>query len=209
MTNFEHEQLKHAISQARARFKAHVEENPCVKIYDLLPLISGTDIYSWSNEALVALFQKNFVIQAALIELQEFYRCEKSSAKIKTLLISPIEVKLIDAESFERKEDPFSNEIEEASIQVVLEFYRDYTQFFAANADTVASLLESFWSRFSGFDGLDEAFECLGLNNQVSWQDVQNRYRELATTHHPDKGGNAGEFIRVRKAYEKLKLALR
>lgn len=45
-------------------------------------------------------------------------------------------------------------------------------------------------------------FLALGLTASASREEVKARHRELALRHHPDRGGDAGEFRRVQAAYE-------
>lgn len=47
------------------------------------------------------------------------------------------------------------------------------------------------------------AFETLGLPETATPDDVKARWRELASEHHPDKGGDAEQFHEYRTAYEK------
>ena len=54
------------------------------------------------------------------------------------------------------------------------------------------------------FHGKD--YDALGLPATASPDEVRQAYRRLAAKHHPDKGGDSGEFVRVRKAYERLAL---
>jgi hypothetical protein len=49
---------------------------------------------------------------------------------------------------------------------------------------------------------LSEAYEILGLSRNASPDDAKAAYRRLVTIHHPDKGGRASDFIRIRAAYE-------
>jgi hypothetical protein len=44
-------------------------------------------------------------------------------------------------------------------------------------------------------------FSVLGLNSSASLAEVTEAYRQLATTRHPDAGGNAEEFIALERAY--------
>lgn len=51
-------------------------------------------------------------------------------------------------------------------------------------------------------------FEILGLSPSSSPSEVTARWRELASTHHPDRGGDPAEFDRYRQAFnEARKLA--
>lgn len=48
---------------------------------------------------------------------------------------------------------------------------------------------------------MSDAFKQLGLAPTASAVEVKQAWRQLATIHHPDKGGDAAEFSRLRKAY--------
>jgi len=51
-------------------------------------------------------------------------------------------------------------------------------------------------------------FEALGLPETATEAQVKEAWRKLASQHHPDRGGDADEFGRLRKAYdEALELA--
>lgn len=47
------------------------------------------------------------------------------------------------------------------------------------------------------------AFETLGLPETATPEEVKARWRELASEHHPDKGGDAEKFDEYRQAYER------
>ena len=47
-----------------------------------------------------------------------------------------------------------------------------------------------------------KAFTLLGLCDSADPSEVKARWRELCRNLHPDRGGDAGEFHRMRKAYE-------
>ena len=51
----------------------------------------------------------------------------------------------------------------------------------------------------------DDPFRVLGLKRSASDEDIKTKYRELILIHHPDKGGDHDEFIRIQEAYETLK----
>lgn len=46
------------------------------------------------------------------------------------------------------------------------------------------------------------AFQTLGLEPDVSFEAVRQRYRLLAKLHHPDNGGNPADFLRIQTAYD-------
>ena len=45
-------------------------------------------------------------------------------------------------------------------------------------------------------------FTDLGLTPQATPDEVKAAWRSLAATHHPDRGGQAAEFSRLRQAYQ-------
>ena len=45
--------------------------------------------------------------------------------------------------------------------------------------------------------------EILGLSDHATPEEIKQAFRRLAAKHHPDRGGSAQEFARVRRAYEK------
>ena len=48
------------------------------------------------------------------------------------------------------------------------------------------------------------ALAALGLSANATRQQIKRRYRELAKTHHPDRGGDPREMQRIIAAYELL-----
>jgi len=46
-------------------------------------------------------------------------------------------------------------------------------------------------------------FEVLGVNKEASEEEIKSAYRKLALKHHPDKGGNKKEFIKITESYNK------
>ncbi len=85
------------------------------------------------------------------------------------------------------------------------EFFTNFDNFYGVTAEQVADLLQGFWRRYEAFFGQQEALDVLGLTPGVSWPAIQEAYRQLASAHHPDRGGDRAAFIKVRRAYESLK----
>lgn len=50
--------------------------------------------------------------------------------------------------------------------------------------------------------GEGEWWEILGVAADADRAAIVNAYRSLAKVHHPDAGGNAADFQRLRAAYE-------
>jgi DnaJ-class molecular chaperone len=50
-----------------------------------------------------------------------------------------------------------------------------------------------------------DAFRLLDLDDTASVETIEARWRELRSTHHPDRGGSADEFDRLLKAYREAR----
>ena len=48
-------------------------------------------------------------------------------------------------------------------------------------------------------------YQILGLENFATEEEVKKKYKELVLKHHPDKGGEAEMFNRIKEAYDILK----
>ena len=203
--------LKQAIKKCKLLFDEKLRECKRCKIYDFLPILNNEEVYDWSREPLVALYQKQFIIQSSLFELQDEYRV--LNLQNADYIADPDDAKLIEiceVDVFMRdihfsETDTYLLALEDTAAQILLEHYRDYDRFFSARSDTVAGLLESFWAKFRDFSESDEAYMTLGVTAQTSWEDIQKAYRLLASEHHPDRGGEGEQFIQIRKAFETLK----
>lgn len=51
----------------------------------------------------------------------------------------------------------------------------------------------------------DEPYAVLGVGASATWAEIKTAYRKLASSTHPDHGGTAESFCRVREAFEILK----
>ena len=47
-------------------------------------------------------------------------------------------------------------------------------------------------------------YQTLGVSKDADIKDIKRAYRKLASKHHPDKGGDKGEFQKVQAAYDTL-----
>ncbi len=71
----------------------------------------------------------------------------------------------------------------------------------------VQDMLALFWKKYLALDKKMDAIKCFGLEetNNLSRSQIKKRYNQLASQHHPDKGGDKLEFMQIKEAYEQLK----
>ena len=87
--------------------------------------------------------------------------------------------------------ESYGVKIEESKFDVI--FDQLFGGFIATPDDTVLML----------GDGNDEWWIVLGVEQTSDKRAIQNAYRALAKTHHPDAGGDIEMFKRLRSAYDK------
>ena len=63
-----------------------------------------------------------------------------------------------------------------------------------------------FYEEDEGYEGYDShnSYKVLGLKRSSSQEEIKLAFRQKARETHPDKGGDAEEFKKVREAYECL-----
>ncbi|TVZ39144.1 DnaJ-like protein [Alteromonadaceae bacterium 2753L.S.0a.02] len=177
-----------------SRYRAGVFES---REYELLVWLTDTFDVLWSTDALLALFQKHFLIRHGLYQAERYF-AERGIVEE----LSPVGVKLRGKQA----DSEISTAIQPASADLQLrEFYGNLDNFFKADRDAVAHWIDSFWKQFALYEGAPQAFADLGLSSDASWPEVQRQYRSLVNQHHPDKGGDGGRFTKVRDAYETLR----
>jgi len=155
-------------------------------------------VYPWSDEAMVALYQKLFVTHAALCELYFEFEVRGTHA----LCVTAVSVYVLEVDSGSGE---VVNLPAEGMRSPNVDFYMDEGNFTNITADQVGALLDGFWKQFGAYMQEDEAFAVLGLPVSSSAADIRQRFRELASRYHPDRGGDPQRFIEVRRAYESLK----
>ena len=51
----------------------------------------------------------------------------------------------------------------------------------------------------------EKEYKILGLDEDVTDQEIKQRYRYLIKKHHPDRGGDPKRFKKIKKAYDKIR----
>lgn len=152
-----------------------------------------------ARDTQLRLFQKHFMIMNGLYVLQTRLWHE---ARIR-LEISPLCIRLLE-EGEGLREEPGDAGLPDAA-DPLRAYYLDWQQLERTTAADVQRLLSGLAQRLADPTAHRKALATLELEEGASQQQIRQRYRQLAARLHPDRGGNAEEFVRLRRAYELLR----
>lgn len=141
----------------------------------------------------IALFKLNWLMMNALYQLQADFYQQDYYLHISTLNIY---LRAISAGQ--------GSQVNPASRQALRDYYLDWRQFSETSKAQVQDLLDGVWQFYISDEKQQKAYAILGLQSNASLLVVRQTYRSLASRYHPDKGGDAEQFIQVREAYEVL-----
>lgn len=173
------------------------EQPTGISEYELLKHIEadGEHFAQTASDTQLALFQKHFMIMNALYQLQDLLWRDEHV----WLTISPLRIAI-----------DFIANTGESNVALhgddaLKAYYLDWQQFLATDSAAVTELLTSFWTRYAANDQRDEALATLQLDVDADRDTIKRQYRRLAAASHPDRGGDAAQFLAVRAAYEILR----
>ncbi len=156
--------------------------------------------FSWPfslSPSQLALFKKHFMVMNALYQLQQEFVDQGNSLKI-----SPLDISLTPLSI--QNNDQQNRDLIDAKESSLAPFYLDWSHFYSATTDSVDQLLTQFWQKYCAYNEQEGAYRVLNLPVGSDRSTIEGRYRQLASKHHPDKGGCHEDFIEIRKAYEQL-----
>jgi len=143
------------------------------------------------------LFRKHFLIMNALYQLQRKLWQEDEVR----LCISPLKIHFEAAVQIEKSQ---SSEVEDGVEAKLAAYYLDWNEYDNTDAEDVAALLKGFYNKLFNRDDTKKALKLLGIKENSTKTEIKRAYRLLVRNAHPDKGGDAKKFIKLRKAYEHL-----
>lgn len=176
---------------------ALLHDNPQgISEYELIQQLEGhSALRELEREENISLFQIHFLVMNALYTLQlHLWQEEKLY-----LQVSPLQSVLLSGSEVQGEGSALQPEGDKLGA-----YYRDWSNLQGMSADEVEQLLDNFWNRFVVEDLRGQALIALGLEATSTTTEIQHRYRQLAATHHPDRGGDPQQFIEIRQAYEVL-----
>ena len=174
------------LRQASGSYKVH-ELLAELRRQELIPPLPGDERQQ--------LFRLNFLIMNALYQLQAELHDEGW-----WLLISTLDIRIAPLA-------PRNTASALAQGEALRSYYLDWQVFWQTDREEVEALLGSFWRACERDEHRAEALTLFALLAGAGPNAIRRRWRELALQHHPDRGGDADTFIRLRWAWEHLKTA--
>ncbi|ARU87937.1 DNA-J related domain-containing protein [Pseudomonas sp. M30-35] len=146
----------------------------------------------------LALFRTHFLLFNALYRLRDqLWQQQSADLHISAILIElrPFQV------------DPQSGQQTLGEHDPLRSYYLDMANLSGIEERDVEKLLVSFWTRMQGGDEKLAALELFELQNSTETLNlvrIKQRYRQLVSIHHPDRGGNTQRLQSINKAMEIL-----
>lgn len=172
-----------------------------IKEYDLMKELGEVDFpFLDDNGGLgdLELFRSHFFLFHVLYRLRDKLLEEKRYV----LTIFCLEIKLHPYSEWALYPEEQSDALAEAD--PVREYYLDLENMEKVGEEDVKKMIQDFFGKLEAYYRSDEDLAVLGLPPGASMNEVRKKYRSLAFTHHPDHGGDEGEFRRIHEAMTRL-----
>jgi hypothetical protein len=171
--------------------------------FELFNLLKSPPYELFPTEALrdpLSLFQSHFILFNALYQLRDTWLRNKTG-------LLQIHFSCIRCTPWEAGQNAVITQ------DKLRAYYLDLTNLSDTDQTQVEALLDSFWLAFSGMPNqvkdhnmpLQQALDLFNLTTPFSSLQLKQRYRKMLHKHHPDKGGNNGQTVKLHNAYERLK----
>jgi DnaJ-domain-containing protein 1 len=139
------------------------------------------------------MYRAHFLLFHALYRLSDYL----SEKQLATLDIHVLKIKILPYETHR------SNSL---SIPDPLrEHYLNLDNLRGTTLDDVKTLLGKFWTSYYADQKKPLALKVLGLQTGASKAEIEKRYRTMAMQHHPDRGGDDQDFLRLQQAISTLR----
>jgi hypothetical protein len=141
----------------------------------------------------LVLFRTHFLLFNALYRLRDRLWQEQTHL----LEISPLCIRL---QPYQAGSSALSERNE------LRDYYLDMSHLQSTDERDVERLLTSFWTRMQGGDEKQAALELFELNNErtLDLPRIKQRYRQMVSLHHPDRGGSTERLQSINLAMEIL-----
>lgn len=170
--------------------KSHPEG---IKEYDLLKQISEQNNQQLALFDSLVLFQQHFLLFHALYRLRDQQHGDQQGH----IIIEALNIQWL----------PYS-QLGQDSLTLVdplRSYYLDLSNLEQTSAQDVDHLLASFWVRVNDDTQKNAALTLFDLAPDCDLADIKRRYRQLLSSHHPDKGGSVHKTQYLNEAMAVLK----
>ena len=142
----------------------------------------------------LVLFQTHFMLFHCLYLLKD----QGLAAQSYCLQINPMKICL------QAYSQSFTEEL--AETDGLHDYYLDLTHLQNADKEGAEQLINSFWQKYLAAEDRVEALAVLGLEEEgLEFEQIKQRYRQLAMENHPDRGGCEQTFTDIGQAMDTLK----
>ena len=172
-------------------------DDPVHKLHELMQRLANQGcLPDWETSAEIQLFRTNFLLMNGLYQLQErLWECGT------WLQVMPLALQLVPIPAGHpglQQADPLRD------------YYLDWCNCFMTTQHEVEALLHDFWRSYAARPTLSaqvrrQALETLGLTDAATYPVIRQRWKQLALQHHPDRQGDALQFMAIRLAWEQLR----
>lgn len=170
---------------------------PVHKLHDLMQRLANQGcLPDWETTTEIQLFRTNFLLMNGLYQLQQrLLECGL------WLQVMPLALYLEPI----RAGHPGLQQVDP-----LRDYYLDWRNCFVTTQQEVEVLLHDFWHRYAARSTLSvqmhrQALETLGLTDTATYPMIRQRWKQLALQHHPDRQGDALQFMAIRLAWEQLR----
>ncbi len=153
-----------------------------------------TPFADFSLAELKDLFSAHFLCMHVLYHLRREYR-DKQTFVLDIQLVRIQRLPLVASKSINNEE-----KVALETIDPLESYYLNSKHYFETQEDEINDLLKSFWQKYLAQDNKKEALAVLDLPTDADAKMIKAQYKHLAQKHHPDKGGCAEMFTKIREA---------
>ena len=173
------------------------EQNSACSLIDLVNLCEEglLSLIQKGTDPQIIIFQKNFFVMNALYQIQRDIQAEGFLLSIFPLEISLVPHRTVTKSALTTRDTDLAN------------YYLDWSNLDTVTVEEIDELFSHFWQGYHAVGKIDAALLTLGLKQDVQWFEIHQAYQKKIFISHPDKGGNAKDFIEIREAYEILKFS--
>ncbi|MGJ8691391.1 MAG: DNA-J related domain-containing protein [Thalassotalea sp.] len=140
------------------------------------------------------LFSAHFLCMHALYHLKSQYQHQQKFQ----LVIQSVRIERIALNHSMHENESTQTVIE--TTDPLASYYLNSAHYFETQANEINDMLKSFWQKYIAQDHKKDALDVLNLPADADAKTIKKQYLKLAQKHHPDKGGCAQMFSKIRQA---------